>query len=251
MNVFEDAVGAAAYDLGRPNFHPSVVQRFAEMIGGRRLPLALDVACGTGQSTTALSTISDVIIGLEAAAAMLQHRRLAPSTHYVRGQAEHLPLRDSTVDLVSVGLAVHWFDEATFLREAHRVLRPDCWLLLYDSGFCGRMRKNSAYGEWVSWFRQRFPAPPRGAHPPAAEFVASAGFHEVLSDDVLYVDTYDVDRLVTYLTTQSNVLFAVREGRDTHAGIVECLRASLAPILRNGTGVFEYDGWLRVYQRAG
>ena len=251
MNVFDDDIGAAVYEAARPSFHPSVVQRVAEVLRGRRLQLALDVACGTGQSTAALAAISDAVVGLDASEAMLRHRRQARSIQYVRAEAEHLPIRSGTIDLVSVGLAIHWFDSGIFLREAHRVLQRACWLLVYDSGFCGRMRGHSMYGEWVSSYRQRFPGPPRSPHPPDSGSLAEGGFHHVLSDNFVHAETYNVDQLVSYLMTQSNVLFAVREGRDTRAGALEYLRATLAPIFRGGTGVFEFDGWLRVYQRAG
>lgn len=39
--------------------------------------------------------------------------------------AEHVSLNDSTVDLVTVAVAIHWFDFDEFYREVMRVLKPD------------------------------------------------------------------------------------------------------------------------------
>jgi SAM-dependent methyltransferase len=40
-----------------------------------------------------------------------------------------MPLDDGTVDAVTVGQALHWFDLEDALREIHRVLRPEGCLL--------------------------------------------------------------------------------------------------------------------------
>ena len=39
--------------------------------------------------------------------------------------AEHVSLNDSSVDLVTVAVAIHWFDFDAFYREVKRVLKPD------------------------------------------------------------------------------------------------------------------------------
>jgi SAM-dependent methyltransferase len=39
--------------------------------------------------------------------------------------AEHVSLDDSSVDLVTVAVAIHWFDFDAFYREVKRVLKPD------------------------------------------------------------------------------------------------------------------------------
>jgi SAM-dependent methyltransferase len=39
--------------------------------------------------------------------------------------AEHVSLNDFSVDLVTVAVAIHWFDFDAFYREVKRVLKPD------------------------------------------------------------------------------------------------------------------------------
>lgn len=42
----------------------------------------------------------------------------------LNGTAEHLPLPDHSVDLITAGQAWHWFNQRMALREFARVLRP-------------------------------------------------------------------------------------------------------------------------------
>ena len=49
--------------------------------------------------------------------------------------------------------------------------------------------------------------------------------------------------------TQSNVIDAVRQGRDTGPGVERWLRETLSPLFAGRTGTFEYDGLLKVCQK--
>ncbi|NUU33967.1 malonyl-ACP O-methyltransferase BioC [Pseudomonas sp. C2B4] len=88
----------------------------------------LDLGCGTGHFSRALGERfpAGQGVALDIAEGMLNHARpLGGATHFVAGDAERLPLRDSTCDLVFSSLAVQWCaDFASVLSEAHRVLKP-------------------------------------------------------------------------------------------------------------------------------
>lgn len=245
MNPFLAAMDAQAYDTARPYFHPLVFDRLARM-SRARFAVALDVACGTGQSTQALVEVSDVTVGLDASLGMLQHARQRDVIAYVRGLAVCLPFPDATFDIVTVGLGLHWFDRRRFLAEARRVSRRDAWLLVYDSGFCERMAENPAFTEWVNQFRQRFPAPPRDDAPIATDVLAPEGFACVLTDTFVHREAYDLEQLLAYLRTQSNVLIQLRHER--HA-VDNWLRTSLRPFFVNERATLEYPGWMVLLQR--
>ena len=251
MNPFLEEVDTAKYDAARPYFHPLVVRRVAGVLGNPGLLTSLDVACGTGYSTEALTAISKSVVGLDESAEMLRQARCRGVVPYVRGLAEDLPFCAGSFDLVSVGLGLHWFDRSAFLSEAGRVLRDRCWLLVYDSGFCGRMRENAAFGDWVRQYRDRFPAPPRNDEPLPAELLAQIGFNQVLSEQFVHAEVYDLDQLVAYLNTQSNIRFALHERHETPSTISTWLRTTLAPMFKAVTGTFEYQGWLLLFQKAG
>jgi malonyl-CoA O-methyltransferase len=65
-------------------------------------------------------------IALDIAEGMLRHARpLGGARHFVAGDAERMPLRDQSCDLVFSSLAVQWCaDFAAVLGEAHRILQP-------------------------------------------------------------------------------------------------------------------------------
>ena len=100
-NPFGTDEMAAGYATSRPPVHPRVIEQVYQELG-RTEPFrrALDVGCGAGVSTRALSGFAGKCIGLEPAEAMLKWAAaLAPSADFAVGTAEALPLGDRTVDL--------------------------------------------------------------------------------------------------------------------------------------------------------
>ena len=248
-NPFADEAGVETYDRARPFFHSRIATRLAEILPKTHRGVALDVACGTGQSTVALQPIVGRVVGLDASRAMLRQRRSRDTISYVQGSAEQIPFKDGTFDLVSVSLAIHWLDRVTFLHEARRLLRSESWLVVYDLNFAARMKESDLLAGWTAEYRQRFPHPARDKAPLSAGELAATGFREVLSESFVHVEVFDLDRLVRYLMTQSNVIHAVREGRDTALGVERRLRETLSPLFTGLTGTFEWDGCLKVCQK--
>jgi len=88
----------------------------------------LDLGCGTGFFSRALRDRypRSQGIAVDIAEGMLQHARQAGGAQaFVAGDAERLPLRDGSCDLIFSSLALQWCaDFAAVLGEAHRALRP-------------------------------------------------------------------------------------------------------------------------------
>lgn len=88
----------------------------------------LDLGCGTGYFSRALGQRFAGVEGvaLDIAEGMLRHAQpLAGARHFVAGDAERLPLRDQSCDLLFSSLALQWCgDFSAVLSEARRVLRP-------------------------------------------------------------------------------------------------------------------------------
>ncbi|MGB2982843.1 MAG: class I SAM-dependent methyltransferase [Candidatus Bipolaricaulia bacterium] len=88
-----------------------------------------DVGAGTGALTEHLVDRARTVTAVEPDEAMRAHadRRLAvhPSYRGLPGTAEETELPPSSVDLVTVGQALHWFSPADALREFGRILRPN------------------------------------------------------------------------------------------------------------------------------
>ena len=88
----------------------------------------LDLGCGTGHFSRALGELFPAAegVGLDIAEGMLRHARpLGGARQFIAGDAECLPLRDESCDLLYSSLALQWCgDFQAVLREARRVLRP-------------------------------------------------------------------------------------------------------------------------------
>lgn len=88
----------------------------------------LDLGCGTGYCTRALAQrfVGSEGVAIDLAEGMLRHAQpLAGAQHFIAGDAERLPLRSASCDLLYSSLALQWCgDFAAVLREAQRVLRP-------------------------------------------------------------------------------------------------------------------------------
>ena len=245
-NHFLESRAADGYDTFRPYFHPLVFGRLSELTSHRRFDRALDVACGTGQSSVAMEATVTTVVGLDASAAMLRHARRR-GVACVQASAESLPYADQCVDLVAVGLAFHWFDQPAFLREARRVLRPDGVLLTYNSWFAGIMDGSAAFPEWYREYLQHFPAPPRHAAPLAAAVVRACGFREVASERFSHEHLFTPDAFAGYLKTQSNVTAAIERGATTDEDVTRWLVDTLEPLFSDPRATFRYDGALTVY----
>lgn len=116
-------VAASDYARGRPHY-PREALEWAVPDGART---ALDLGAGTGVLTRDLLDLGLEVIAVEPLPEM---RALIPDGRGREGTAEAIPLADDAVDAIFVGQAWHWFDAATALAEAHRVLRPGGALVL-------------------------------------------------------------------------------------------------------------------------
>jgi len=96
--------------------------------------LALDCATGNGQAAVALAGHFRQVIATDASARQLAAASTSPAVTYICATAEHLPLADTSVDLVSVAQGAHWFDMPAFNQEAGRVLRRGGLLALWWYG---------------------------------------------------------------------------------------------------------------------
>lgn len=92
----------------------------------------IDLGCGTGYFSRALQARYErSVIGLDLAEGMLRHaRQTSPMlSRWVAADAEALPLRANSQDLIFSSLALQWCpDLGCVLREAYRALRPGGYL---------------------------------------------------------------------------------------------------------------------------
>lgn len=162
----------------------------------------LDLATGTGDFALAARRLDpERIVGADVALAMV--RRGVPKVsagtgapiRLLGGDAERLPFRDNSFDLVMAAFGVRNFGHIpTGLQEAHRVLRPGGELLILDftepSAFGFRQFYRFYFkhvlplvGGWISGNRQAYAYLPRsvGTFPQGDAFLrllTEAGFSD-------------------------------------------------------------------------
>ena len=96
--------------------------------------VAWDCATGTGQAALAIVDRVPLVVASDASVAQLRAATSNPRVHYFAATAEHVSLRDGSVDLITVAQAMHWFDADAFSREALRVLAPGGLLAVWSYG---------------------------------------------------------------------------------------------------------------------
>lgn len=140
--LFAGVDHAKSYAKYRPTYPAEVYQQIVNFIKRNddrpKLDLAIDVGCGSGQSTKPLAADFTQVIGIDPSQGQIEEGNkridIANVTFQV-GNAEQLPCDSCSVDLVTCGQSFHWLDESKFWAEVDRVLKPGTGCLaLYGYG---------------------------------------------------------------------------------------------------------------------
>jgi SAM-dependent methyltransferase len=132
---------ARAYDQFRPPYPPELIADLSARTGADGTGRLLDLACGTGQVTFALSGCFAEVWAVDQEPGMIDvaREKAARSGDAVRfrfltGAAEKLAVPDEHFDLVTIGNAFHRLPRATLARAAAGWLRPGAFLALLWGG---------------------------------------------------------------------------------------------------------------------
>ena len=251
MNLFAGADAAERYARGRPYFHPLVMERLRPIVAPvDLLRHGLDIGCGTGQSSVALTDLVEDVLGIDSAEAMIERAQAHPRVRYLAAPAENLPVPDGSIDVITTALAFHWFDRPRFLREVMRTLGPSGWFINYNDGFSGELEGNAAYGEWNrQHYVRRFPTPPRDTAPFTDDDAAAVGLATVARQRFAHEVSFDAAALADYLCTQTNVGAAIAEGREAAATAYRWLVAAIAPFFETGSAQCRFYCSVDVFRR--
>jgi SAM-dependent methyltransferase len=125
---------AQAYARSRPGYPPALFSHLASLAPSRQL--AWDCATGNGQVAIGLARHFDRVVGTDASAAQIDHAFADERIAYRVEPAEATSLDAASVDLVTVGQALHWFDLDRFYAEVRRVLRTGGVIVAWCYGRC-------------------------------------------------------------------------------------------------------------------
>jgi SAM-dependent methyltransferase len=215
-NPFDTDAMATGYATSRPPVHTLILEKaWPTLKRERPFRLALDIGCGAGLSTRALSGIAEHSIGLEPAESMLRWSgELVPQAEFVVGAAEALPVRTSSLDLIAAAGSLNYVDLDLFFPEAARALRSGGRLLVYDFSVGNRFRDSGALEQWHQEFLRRYPKPPREAKILSPDILGglSSGFRIDTAEPVETGISLAPGFYVSYMMTESNVASALRNG---------------------------------------
>ena len=141
IRLFEGKEHAKLYAKYRPTFPDDIydeILKYCSSNTGR--DLAVDVGCGSGQSTRPLSRYFRKVIGSDVSEQQIQSA-IAKTTEehgnitYQTSPGEDLSfIDDNSVDLITVSQALHWLDHDVFYAEVRRVLKETGVFAAYGYG---------------------------------------------------------------------------------------------------------------------
>ena len=132
---FRDHFSKQAKDYARyrPGYPDALFAYLAEQAPARGL--AWDCGTGSGQAAIQLAGRFERVIATDASPEQIEHAIPHPRVEYRVEPAEHTSLESGSVDLVTVGVAVHWFEFEPFYREVRRVAKPGALLAVWTYHF--------------------------------------------------------------------------------------------------------------------
>ncbi|MBQ9396899.1 MAG: bifunctional demethylmenaquinone methyltransferase/2-methoxy-6-polyprenyl-1,4-benzoquinol methylase UbiE [Bacteroidales bacterium] len=163
-------------------------RRFVRRLA-KKLPekaAVLDLACGTGDLTKALSNKGYHVTGLDISAEMMaigreKCRYLSPKPSFVLGSAEQIPFPDASFDAVTIAFGLRNFDHRTrCLAEINRVLKPGGQLAVLEFAVPRNRHWNKIY---LFYFKNILPL--------IGRLVGSADAYGYLVDSVLAFPRYE------------------------------------------------------------
>jgi SAM-dependent methyltransferase len=132
--TFNDHFSALASHFAafRPRYPGSLFEFLAGLCA--RHDRVWDCACGNGQASVDLAGHFDSVVATDASAEQIREAKAHSGIVYRVAQAEHSGLQATSVDLVTVAQALHWFNLDSFYHEVTRVLRADGVLAVWCYG---------------------------------------------------------------------------------------------------------------------
>ncbi|HSL46847.1 MAG TPA: class I SAM-dependent methyltransferase [Anaerolineales bacterium] len=121
------------YAQHRPKYPDEIYAYLASLTPA--CSLAWDCGTGNGQAALGLAKYFDRVNATDASAEQIAAAYPHEKVQYRVEPAEHVSLNDSSVDLVTVAVAIHWFNFDAFYREVKRVLKPDGVLAVWTYSF--------------------------------------------------------------------------------------------------------------------
>ena len=167
IRLFESSDHAKYYVQFRPDYPDSVVRTMVEYYASNNTDTtvdsghgtAVDVGCGSGQSTYPLRQHFNKVIGIDVSEKQIEHAKKKYSdVEFKVGPGENLQfLENCSVNLITTAQAMHWMNHDAFYREVDRVLKPGGTLAVYGYGISqeNKIEAHVLVSEVIVFFKHR------------------------------------------------------------------------------------------------
>ena len=140
LQFYESEEITQYYSKYRPTFPPQLWKRIFDFQEKHSVGynFALDLACGSGQSTFELCNHFHHTIGVDISKAQIACAlekaavKGGDNVEFVVAPASKLPVEDESVDLLTCSVAWHWLHPETVFPEVNRVLKRTGILAVYS-----------------------------------------------------------------------------------------------------------------------
>ncbi|WP_194439621.1 class I SAM-dependent methyltransferase [Vibrio fluminensis] len=118
------------YAAYRPPIHQMILQSL--LANKPEFQYGLDIGCGTGVSTLALSPYCTEVVGVEPSEAMLNQAQTIANARYLVGDGENIPLSDNTADIITFAGSLYYAKSDALVEELQRVSAQGALVIAYD-----------------------------------------------------------------------------------------------------------------------
>lgn len=227
VQCFKDYFSGHSGDYRK--FRPEYPDQLFSFLAGRspRLEKAWDCATGNGQAARGLASHFGQVFATDGSLPQVAAAPPGPNLHYAVSVAERSCFRKASIDLITVGQAMHWFDFAGFFAEVDRVLVKDGVLAFWCYGL-GRI--SPAIDEIIRYFFFSVLGP---FWPPERRYIEEEyrtiplPMVEIPAPHFAIRAEWNFPALLGYLDTWSAVKqFRGSQAKDPFAAIIDPLRAA-------------------------
>lgn len=125
-----------AYDKYRSEYPKEIYNLLYSLAKTDEIMDILDIGCGTGKSTEPLIRPGMRVVGCDHDSRMLKQAKKNARSHnlhiiYKKCEAENLPFKNNSFDVVTIGNAFHWFANKKVIKNIKRILKPNGLLFIY------------------------------------------------------------------------------------------------------------------------
>lgn len=244
-NPFEVKSEATRYENYRPKYHHIPFEQIGKIVG-KTFSSSLDVACGTGHSTIALSKFSEKIVGCDLSETMLSEARKYKGIEFVQANANNLPFDNCSFDFVNISMGFHWVDQEKFISEVKRVLLPQGYFNVDSYGFMGKISVDPEKQQLhFDLFETHLPPASRKRGYPAEDMVNSFGFELVKEIKYDHKVSLNADEFTNLIMTWSN--FQILEPAQQKI-TAQKMREVYVRIFEDGTLPLDFGGKAMLYR---